>query len=201
MVKAFARVLAAGGFLLMAFQSGTDERVERRTRRRRLDPARGAAGMKVVVADDQTAVRDGLITILEHLDGIEVVGAAADGATAVALAEQHVSHDVRRTHESARSATGWLAGPFTWTRRPSISAPVAGLRDGVRSSDGPSSSRTRPGRLPTTGVPHADRLRDAPVGQDDLRPEARRTLPLSRSLFGYRVVTSDATVDRWHSSW
>ena len=158
MVKAFARVLAAGGFLLMAFQSGTDERVERRTRRRRLDPARGAVGMKVVVADDQTAVRDGLITILEHLDGIEVVGAAADGATAVALAEQHVSHDVRRTHESARSATGWLAGPFTWTRRPSISAPVAGLRDGVRSSDGPSSSRTRPGRLPTTGVPHADPL-------------------------------------------
>ena len=110
MVKAFARVLAAGGFLLMAFQSGTDERVERRTRRRRLDPARGAAGMKVVVADDQTAVRDGLITILEHLDGIEVVGAAADGATAVALAEQHVSHDVSALMKVlVPRPAGWLA--------------------------------------------------------------------------------------------
>jgi DNA-binding NarL/FixJ family response regulator len=42
--------------------------------------------MRVVVADDQTAVREGLVTILELLPGIDVVGAAADGAEAVALA-------------------------------------------------------------------------------------------------------------------
>jgi DNA-binding NarL/FixJ family response regulator len=42
--------------------------------------------MKVVVADDQTVVREGLITLLGTMSGIEVVGAAADGEEAVALA-------------------------------------------------------------------------------------------------------------------
>ena len=41
--------------------------------------------MRVVVADDQTAVREGLITLLGTMPGIEVVGAAADGEQAVAL--------------------------------------------------------------------------------------------------------------------
>ena len=45
--------------------------------------------MKVVVVDDQTAVREGLVTILELLPGIDVVGAGADGAEAIELAEQH----------------------------------------------------------------------------------------------------------------
>jgi DNA-binding NarL/FixJ family response regulator len=45
--------------------------------------------VRVLVADDQTAVRDGLVTILELTAGIEVVGAAADGAEAVALADAH----------------------------------------------------------------------------------------------------------------
>ncbi|WP_043266666.1 response regulator transcription factor [Streptomyces sp. CT34] len=41
--------------------------------------------MRVVVADDQAAVRDGLVTILDHEPEIEVVGTAADGAEAVEL--------------------------------------------------------------------------------------------------------------------
>jgi DNA-binding NarL/FixJ family response regulator len=41
--------------------------------------------MRVVVADDQAAVRDGLVTLLSTMPGIEVVGSAADGAQAVAL--------------------------------------------------------------------------------------------------------------------
>jgi DNA-binding NarL/FixJ family response regulator len=41
--------------------------------------------MKIVVADDQTAVREGLVTILELEPEIEVVGAAADGEEAVEL--------------------------------------------------------------------------------------------------------------------
>ena len=45
--------------------------------------------MKVVVADDQTAVREGLVTILELMPGVDVVGAAADGAEAVALTAEH----------------------------------------------------------------------------------------------------------------
>jgi DNA-binding NarL/FixJ family response regulator len=43
--------------------------------------------VKVVVADDQTAVREGLVTILELIPGIEVVGAAANGAEAIELAD------------------------------------------------------------------------------------------------------------------
>jgi DNA-binding NarL/FixJ family response regulator len=38
----------------------------------------------VVVADDQELVRAGLRTVLEHQDGIEVLGEAADGRQAVA---------------------------------------------------------------------------------------------------------------------
>jgi DNA-binding NarL/FixJ family response regulator len=45
--------------------------------------------MKVVVADDQTAVREGLVTILELMPGVEVVGAATDGDEAVALTAEH----------------------------------------------------------------------------------------------------------------
>jgi DNA-binding NarL/FixJ family response regulator len=43
--------------------------------------------VKVVVVDDQTAVREGLVTILELIPGVEVVGAAADGAEAIELVD------------------------------------------------------------------------------------------------------------------
>lgn len=41
--------------------------------------------MRVVVADDQTAVREGLVTLLETMSGIEVVGTAVNGEEAIAL--------------------------------------------------------------------------------------------------------------------
>lgn len=44
--------------------------------------------MRVVVVDDQTAVREGLETLLGTLAGIEVVGTAEDGEAAVALVDQ-----------------------------------------------------------------------------------------------------------------
>ena len=46
------------------------------------------APIRVVIADDQRVVRDGLVTILGAMDGVQVVGAAQDGAEAVALAGQ-----------------------------------------------------------------------------------------------------------------
>jgi DNA-binding NarL/FixJ family response regulator len=49
--------------------------------------------MRVVVADDQTTVREGLITLLGTMPGIEVVGAAADGEQAVAVVAE-VAPDV-----------------------------------------------------------------------------------------------------------
>jgi DNA-binding NarL/FixJ family response regulator len=49
----------------------------------------GVTDLRVVLADDQTVVREGLVTLLKLLPGVEVVGVAADGEQAVALvAEQ-----------------------------------------------------------------------------------------------------------------
>lgn len=49
-----------------------------------------AAGVtRVLVADDQTVVREGIVMLLGLLPGIEVVGAAGDGEEAVALVERH----------------------------------------------------------------------------------------------------------------
>src|SRR6201995_5228140 len=44
--------------------------------------------LRVVIADDHRVVRDGLVTILSAMDGVQVVGAAQDGAEAAALAGQ-----------------------------------------------------------------------------------------------------------------
>lgn len=45
--------------------------------------------MRVLVADDQRVVREGLATIVGTLPGIEVIGLAADGAEAIQLAGEH----------------------------------------------------------------------------------------------------------------
>ena len=45
--------------------------------------------VRVVVADDQRVVREGLVTVLEIMADVEVVGAAATGEEAVALVERH----------------------------------------------------------------------------------------------------------------
>jgi len=41
--------------------------------------------MKVLVADDQTVVREGLVTLLETMAGVDVAGAAVDGEEALRL--------------------------------------------------------------------------------------------------------------------
>ena len=48
-----------------------------------------AAPIRVLLADDQRVVREGLGTLLGLLDGIELVGTAADGEEALALAAEH----------------------------------------------------------------------------------------------------------------
>jgi DNA-binding NarL/FixJ family response regulator len=45
--------------------------------------------IRVLVADDQAAVREGLATLLDLTPGIEVVGEARDGAQAVELVAEH----------------------------------------------------------------------------------------------------------------
>ena len=46
------------------------------------------APLRVLVADDQTIVREGLVMLLGQVAEVEVVGAAADGEEAVRLADQ-----------------------------------------------------------------------------------------------------------------
>jgi DNA-binding NarL/FixJ family response regulator len=45
--------------------------------------------IRVLVADDQAAVREGLATLLDLTPGLEVVGQARDGAQAVQLVAEH----------------------------------------------------------------------------------------------------------------
>jgi len=65
--------------------------------------------IRVLVADDQRVVREGLVLLLELLAGIEVVGAASDGEQAVALATelrpQAVLMDLRMPRMDGVAAT------------------------------------------------------------------------------------------------
>src|SRR5215213_9584759 len=76
---------------------------------------RGLVTIRVIVADDQELVRAGLTMILDAQPGIEVVGEAADGRAAVALARQLRPEvclfDIRMPAMDGIEATRQLAGP------------------------------------------------------------------------------------------
>jgi YesN/AraC family two-component response regulator len=71
--------------------------------------------IRVLVADDQEIVRTGLKMILDAQPGIEVVGEAADGKEAAALARSLKPDvclfDVRMPELDGIEATRRLAGP------------------------------------------------------------------------------------------
>jgi DNA-binding NarL/FixJ family response regulator len=52
-------------------------------------PDSAGVALRVVLADDQAVVREGLVTLLGLLPGVEVVGAGADGLQALALVGEH----------------------------------------------------------------------------------------------------------------
>jgi DNA-binding NarL/FixJ family response regulator len=53
-----------------------------------VDPGVSGGQIRILVADDQRVVREGLVMLLGLLPGVEVVGAAADGEQAAALAAE-----------------------------------------------------------------------------------------------------------------
>ena len=69
--------------------------------------------IRIVIADDQRVVREGLQMLLGLLDGFEVVGAAQDGEEAVRLAVEHeadvVLMDLRMPGVDGVEATARLA--------------------------------------------------------------------------------------------
>lgn len=72
------------------------------------------APIRVVVADDQTVVREGLVLLLGLLPGTEVVASAADGAEAVRLVAEHapdvVLMDLRMPRTDGVEATRLITG-------------------------------------------------------------------------------------------
>jgi len=77
------------------------------------------AMVRVVVADDQRVIREGLMTSLSVLPGVEVVGAAADGEQAVALVRRHRPHvvlmDLRMPHVDGVEATRQIVRDYPGT--------------------------------------------------------------------------------------
>ena len=76
--------------------------------------------IRIIVADDHPIVRAGIVGLLETAAGIEVVGEAADGAEAVALAEAErpdlVLMDLRMPGVDGAGATAQIVAAGTGTR-------------------------------------------------------------------------------------
>jgi len=74
--------------------------------------APGPAPIRVLIADDQRVVREGLSMLVGLIDDVEVVGAACDGAEAVRLAHAYrpdvVLMDLRMPDLDGIAATGLL---------------------------------------------------------------------------------------------
>ena len=83
--------------------------------------------IRVLIADDQRVVREGLIMLVSLIDGVEVVGTASDGAEAVERAVSArpdvVLMDLRMPAMEGAEATDGSAPPFP-KRRCSCSPPT-----------------------------------------------------------------------------
>ncbi|RKS67799.1 LuxR family two component transcriptional regulator [Actinomadura pelletieri DSM 43383] len=75
----------------------------------------GAVTIRVLIADDQVMIRDGLAALLSSDPGIEVIGQAGDGREAVEMARRLdpdvVVMDIRMPEMDGLAATAELVGP------------------------------------------------------------------------------------------
>jgi len=104
--------------------------------------APGPGRVRVLIADDQRVVRDGLDMLVALIDGVEVVGTACDGAEAVRLAHAHrpdvVLMDLRMPGTDGIAATAdlrqWLPATrvLVLTTYADEDAIVPALRAGAR---------------------------------------------------------------------
>jgi DNA-binding NarL/FixJ family response regulator len=82
--------------------------------------APGYGTIRVLIADDQRVMREGLSMLVALIDGVEVVGTASDGAEAVRLAEAHrpdvVLMDLRMPGVDGIAATADLRERLPATR-------------------------------------------------------------------------------------
>src|SRR5712691_8693521 len=78
---------------------------------RMTDPVQPAS-IRVLIADDQRVVRDGLTMLVGLIDGVQIVGSASDGSEALRLAEAHrpdvVLMDLRMPGMDGITATAQL---------------------------------------------------------------------------------------------
>jgi DNA-binding NarL/FixJ family response regulator len=76
--------------------------------------------IRVLIADDQRVVRDGLTMLVGLIDGVEVVGTASDGVEALAQARAElpdvVLMDLRMPHMEGAQATREIVGALPDTR-------------------------------------------------------------------------------------
>jgi len=80
----------------------------------------GPGPIRVLIADDQRVVRDGLSMLVGLIDGVKVLGTACDGAEVVRLAEAHrpdvVLMDLRMPGTDGIAATADLRQRLPATR-------------------------------------------------------------------------------------
>jgi DNA-binding NarL/FixJ family response regulator len=134
------------------------------------------AGIRVLIVDDQTVVRDGLATLLALIDGIDVVGTAVDGDDAlrrtaeldpdVVLMDLHMPHrtGVEATEELSRS--GARARVVVLTTYSDDEWVFAALRAGARGFLTKDAS--------ADDIDHA--IRTVMAGQAQLDPSVQRRL-------------------------
>lgn len=150
--------------------------------------------LRVVVVDDQTVVREGLVTILGLLAGVEVVGSGGDGEEAVALVRDHhpdvVLMDLRMPRCDGVEATRRIRAEHPGTEVVVLTtyedddSIVAALEAGAR------------GYLTKAATSHqiAQALRAAAGGQGVLSPGVQANLVAAAGGSAFRPTATDTAL-------